>query len=102
MLSCLAVACKEREPIHDENAPSCDSLQQRYAEVLGRAKRCDADPCSARVDDRLGCACPTLANREKTRELAELDALRRTWDGKLCNHSVACVPMPCTADDGGK
>jgi hypothetical protein len=94
-LALSALSCKERQPIHDESAPSCDELQRRYAEVLARAKSCAGATCSKPVDDRLGCACSTFANSQQRRELGELESLRRSWDRTLCNHSVACVPKPC-------
>jgi hypothetical protein len=100
-LAALFVACKEHQPVHDENAPSCDSLQQRYAALLAAAKACGqaGGACEARVDDRLGCACATFATRKKAREL---ESVRGAWERGLCGHSVGCVPTSCPQPQRGE
>lgn len=100
-LAALVVSCKEHQPVHDDNAPSCDALQQRYAALLGEAKACGqaGGACETRVDDRLGCACTTFATRKK---VLELESVRRTWEHRLCGHSVGCVPTSCPEPQRGE
>jgi hypothetical protein len=73
---------------------SCEELSANYAELLEKAKACDAnlddDQCREQVPSDLGCGCPTSVNPKNDEAMAELQRI-------LLEASKSCPVVICPA-----
>jgi hypothetical protein len=90
--------------------PTCDDLEQAYAETLESALECnpesDAEQCTEHVPSRLSCGCVIHVNPARSEAVAELKRLVSEHEEMGCVMvcpAIACVERDsvCTAREDG-